>query len=130
MEISFIVESKTYVFSVLDGSSILRVGEKRKSFSGEIFISSSCSGWLALTLENLVGYLKDQVFIKSFMEGSRVLIAQRRCNQAGRFLEAASFGMGGRKGFILIPKGRGGWGWIKFFDKLRKAIVSFSALVG
>jgi len=129
-EISFIVELKTFVFSVLDGASTLRVGEKRKSFSGKIFISSSCSEWLALTLENLVGYPKDQVFIKSFREGSRVLIARRWCNQAGRFLEAASFGMGGRKGFILIPEGRGGCSWIKFFDELRKAVVSFSALVG
>jgi hypothetical protein len=77
-----------------------------------------------------VGYPKDQVFIKSFREGSRVLIARRRCNQAGRFLEVASFGMGGRKGFILIPEGRGGWSWIKFSDELRKAAVSFSALVG
>jgi hypothetical protein len=64
MEISFIVESKTYVFSVLDGLSTLRVGEKRKSFSGEIFISSSCSEWLASILENLVGYMEDQVIIK------------------------------------------------------------------
>jgi hypothetical protein len=38
--------------------------------------------------------------------------------------------MGGRKGFILIPEGRGGWGWIKFFDELRKAAVSFFASVG
>jgi hypothetical protein len=30
MEKSFIVESKTFVFSVLDGASMLRVGEKRK----------------------------------------------------------------------------------------------------
>jgi hypothetical protein len=38
--------------------------------------------------------------------------------------------MGGRKGFVLIPVGRGGWGWIKFSGKLRKAAVSFSASVG
>jgi hypothetical protein len=50
MELSFIVESKTFVFSVLDEASTLRVGEKRKSFSRKIFISSSCSEWLALTL--------------------------------------------------------------------------------
>jgi len=130
MELSFIVESKTFVFSVLDGASTLRVGEKRQSFSSEIFISSSCSEWLASTLALLVDYPEDQVFIKSFREGSRVLIARRGCNQAGRFLEVASFGMGGRKGFILIPEGRGGWGWIKFSDELRKAIVSFSASVG
>jgi len=130
MEVSFFVESKTFVFSVLDGASTMRVGEKRKSFSGEIFISPSCSEWLASTLESLVGFPEDQAFVKSFREGSRVLIARRGCNQAGRFMEAASFGMGGRKGFILIPEGRGGWGWIKFSDELRKAAVSFSASVG
>jgi hypothetical protein len=43
MEKSFIVESKIFVFSVLDGASRLRVGEKRKSFSSEIVISSQCS---------------------------------------------------------------------------------------
>jgi hypothetical protein len=130
MEISFTVESKTFVFSVLEGASTMRVGEKRKSFSGVIFISPSCSEWLASTLESLVGVPEDQAFIKSFREGSRVLIARRGRNQAGRFLEAASFGMGGRKGFILIPEGRGGWGWIKFSEELRKSAALFSASVG
>jgi hypothetical protein len=130
MELRFFVESKTFVFSILDGASTLRVGEKTKSFSGEIFISSSCSEWLASTLECLVDFPEDQNFIKSCREGSRVLIARRGCNQAGRFLDAASFGMGDRKGFILIPEGRGGWGWIKFSNELRKAVVSFSASVG
>lgn len=110
MELSFIVESMTFVFWVLDGASTLRVGEKRKGFSGEIFISSSCSEWLASTLEFLVDFPEDQVFIKSFRKRSRVLIARRGCNQADRFSEVASFGMGGQKGFILIPEGRGGWG--------------------
>jgi hypothetical protein len=32
MEQSFIMESKIFVFSVLDGVLLLRVGEKRKSF--------------------------------------------------------------------------------------------------
>jgi hypothetical protein len=77
-----------------------------------------------------VGYPEDQAFIKTFREGSRVFIARRGCNKAGRFLEAASFGIGGRKGFILIPEGRGGWGWTKFSDEVRKAADSFSASVG
>jgi len=84
MELSFIVESKTFVFSVLDGASTMRVGEKRKSFSGEIFISSSCSEWLASTLECLVDFPEDQVFIKSFREGSSLDCSKR-------------VGMGGRK---------------------------------
>jgi hypothetical protein len=68
MELSFIVESKIFVFLVLDWASTLRVGEKRKSFYGKNFISSSCSEWLASTLECLVDFSEDQVFIKSFRE--------------------------------------------------------------
>jgi hypothetical protein len=55
------------------------------------------------------------------------LIAQRGSNHAGRFLEAAIFGLGGWKGLILILEGRGGWGWLKFSDELRKAVVFLSA---
>jgi hypothetical protein len=53
MEKSFIMESNIFVFSVLDGESMSRVGEKRNSFSSEIIISSQCAEWLALRLEIL-----------------------------------------------------------------------------
>jgi hypothetical protein len=43
MDKRFIVEAKTFVFSVLDGSSVLRVEEKRKNFSGEVILSFQCS---------------------------------------------------------------------------------------
>lgn len=114
MEKSFIVELKTFVFSVLDGVSVLRVEEKRRIFPGELILSTQCSEWLASTLEILLGFPEIQDFIKSFREGSKVLIARRGGNQAGRFLKAAAFGMGGRKGFILIIEGHGGWVWRKF----------------
>jgi hypothetical protein len=130
MEKSFIVESKTFVFSVLDGASVLRVQEKRKSFFGKLMLSAQCSEWLALTLEILLGFPEAQDFIKSFEEGSKVLIARRGGNQVGRFLEAAAFRMGGQKGFILIPEGRGGWGCRKFSDELGMAIKFLSATVG
>jgi len=130
IEKSFIVESKIFVFSVLDRVSMMRVGEERKSFSGEIIINSQCSEWLASTLEILLCHLEDQDFIKSFREGSKILIARRGSNQASRFLEAATFGMGGRKGFIVIPEGRRGWGWLKFSDKLRKARDYLSTKAG
>lgn len=126
MEKSFLVESKIFVFSVLDGALRLRVGEKRKFFSGTIVISPQCSKWLSSTLEILLGFPEDQELIKSFREGSEILIARRVSNHAGRFLEAAVFGLGGRKGLILIPEGRGGWGWLKFSDELRKAAVFLS----
>jgi hypothetical protein len=38
--------------------------------------------------------------------------------------------MGGWKGFILIPEGRGGWSWIKLSEELRKTAVSFFASMG
>jgi hypothetical protein len=81
-------------------------------------------------LEILLGLPEDQDFIKSFREGSKILIARRGGNQAGRFLKAAAFGMGGRKGFSMIPEGRRGWGWLKFSDELRKARDYLSTKAG
>jgi hypothetical protein len=130
MEKSFLMELKIFVFSVLDGASRPRVGEKRKNFSDKIVTSLQCSEWLASTMEILLGYLEDQEFIKSLREGSKILIAWRGSNQAGHFLEVAVFKLGGRKGLILIPKGRGGWGWLKFSDELKKAAVFVSANMG
>jgi len=40
------------------------------------------------------------------------------------------FGLGGRRGFVLIPEGRGGWGWRNFFDELSKISAFLSAAVG
>jgi hypothetical protein len=38
--------------------------------------------------------------------------------------------LGGRKGSIVIPVGRGGWGWLKFSDELRKVVDFFSVSMG
>jgi hypothetical protein len=81
-------------------------------------------------LEVLLGFSEEQDFVKSFKEGSKVLIARRGGNKAGRFLEATTFWLGGQKGSILIPEGRGGWGWLKFSDELRKVVDFLSVLVG
>jgi hypothetical protein len=97
---------------------------------GKVMLSTQCSGWLASTLEVLLGVLEDQDFVKSFREGSKVLIARRSGNKVGHFLEASVFRMGGRRGLILIPEGRGGWGWHKFSDELRKAAEYLLAMVG
>jgi len=78
----------------------------------------------------LLGIPEEQDFIKSFREGSKVLIAQRGGNRAGHFLEATAFGLGGQKGFIFIPEGRGGRGWQKFSRELSKAVDFLSATVG
>jgi hypothetical protein len=82
------------------------------------------------TLEVLLGFKEEQDFVKLFREGSKVLIARRGGNKAGRFLKATTFGLGGRKGSILIPEGRGGWGWLKLSDELRKVVDFLSVSVG
>jgi hypothetical protein len=130
MDKNFIVESEPFTFSILGGASTLRVEEKRKNFLGVVILNSQSSEWLASTLEVVLCFLEEQDFVKSFGEGSKVLIARRGGNKVGRFLEAKTFGSGGWKGSILIPKGRGGWGWLKFSDELRKVVDFLSASVG
>jgi hypothetical protein len=78
----------------------------------------------------LLGLPTEQDFVKSFREGSKVLIARRGGNKAGRYLEATTFRLGGRKGSIVIPESRGGWGLLKFSDELRKVVDFFSVSVG
>jgi hypothetical protein len=130
MERNFTVESKFFSLSVLEGASMVRVEEKRKSFFVVIVLSTRCSDWLASMLETLLGFSGDHDFVKSFREGSKLLIACRGENKAGRFLEAAAYGLGGRRGLILIPEGRGGWGWRKFSGELRTVSVSLSVGCG
>jgi hypothetical protein len=121
MERRFLVESKSFVLSVLDGASVLWVKEKRKGFFGEVLLSNQCTAWLASTMEVLLGFPGDKEFVKSFREGAKVLIVHRGGNKDGRFLEVAAYGMGTRRGILLIPEGRGGWVWHKFFGELRNA---------
>jgi hypothetical protein len=72
-------------------------------------------------MEELMGFPGDSDFVKSFREGSKVSIVCRVENKNGRFLEAAAYGVRGRRGFLLVLEGRGGWGWLKFVGELRKA---------
>jgi hypothetical protein len=116
MDKNFLVESKSFTFSVLGGASTVRVEEKRKNFLGVVILNAQSSEWLASSLEVVLGLPAEQDFVKSFREGSKVLIARRGGNKVGRFLEATTFGLGGRKGSIVIPEGRGRWGWLKFSD--------------
>jgi len=130
MERRFLVESKSFILSVLEGASMLRVEEKRQGFRGAVVLSSHCSAWLVSTMETLLGFPGEQEFIKSYREGSKLLISRRGGNKDGRFLEAAVFGLGGRRGFVLIPEGHRGWGWRKFSGELSKISTFLSAAVG
>jgi hypothetical protein len=53
----------------------------------------------------------------------KLLIVRRGGNQAGRFLEVASFAIGGRKGFICLPEGQDGRGWRWVVGELSKLVA-------
>jgi hypothetical protein len=81
-------------------------------------------------MDELMGILGVFDFVKSFREGSKVTIVCLGGNTNGRFVEATVYGLGGQRGFLRIPEGRGGWGWLKFVGELRKAKDSLVAVVG
>jgi hypothetical protein len=111
MESRFFVEAKTFVFSVVDGKSDLWVEERRKGFSGAVCLGSLCIVWLVSKMEWVLRNTGVEDFVESFREGSKAVIVRRGRNKAGRFLEVAVYAKGGRKGMVLFPEGRAGWGW-------------------
>jgi hypothetical protein len=44
------IETKTFVFSVVEGASVVRLAERR-SFSGLVLLGAQSIVWLALTME-------------------------------------------------------------------------------
>jgi hypothetical protein len=113
------VESKTFVFTVVEGASVVRVEERRRNFSGLVLLGAQSSGLLFSTLESVLRF-SGKDFVRSFREGSKVFIVRRGGNVAGRFIEVAAYALGGLRGIIYIPEGRNGWGWSKFLAELGK----------
>jgi len=111
MERRFVVEAKDFFSLAKFGSLELRLEEKRKSFSSVVVLGSLCSAWLVATVKEALKLPRVGDFVKSFREDSKVLIVRRGRNQVERFLEVASFAIGGWKGFIWLPEGREGRGW-------------------
>jgi hypothetical protein len=103
--------------------SVVRLEERRKSFSELVLLSAQSLEWLALTMENLQWCPEEKDFIRSLREGSKVLIVRRGGNAAGRFLEVAVFGVGGRRGIIFIPDvGMGGAGGVSSMNWIKSVL--------
>jgi hypothetical protein len=117
MERRFSIEAKAFWFSILNGSSLFRLEERRKHFVGFILVSSKCAAWLIATVESAC--LVEEDIAKSFREGNKAVMVHGGSNKSGRFLEVAVFAEGGRKGGIWIPEGRDGRGWRLFAGELR-----------
>jgi hypothetical protein len=116
MERRFSIEAKSFWFSFKEGSSLLRLEERRKEFCGYIFVSINGSSWLVDTVEEVCKVKED--IAKSFCEGDKAMMVHGGANKAGRFLEVAVFTEGGRKGGVWIPEGQDGWGWCHFVGEL------------
>lgn len=101
MEGWFFVKAKTFVFSVVEGASVLLL-EERRGFSGVMFMGTQGTAWLVSTVEDLLQFLDAKEFVKSSGEGPKVLIIRRGGNSSSRFLEVMVYAMGGWRGLILM----------------------------
>jgi hypothetical protein len=97
------VEAKKFLFKVVEGASVVRLEERRRNFSGLILLNIQSLVWLISIVECLLWFPREKDFIRSFEEGSKVLIVRRVGNAAGRHLEVADYAVGGRRGIIFIP---------------------------
>jgi hypothetical protein len=123
MERSFTFEAKTFCLSAKDGYPLLRLEERRKGFSGYIFVSNQCVSWLLETVEAAVLSQAKEEIAKSFREGDKVTMVHGGGNKAGIFLEVSVYAEGGRKGVIWLPEGRFGRGWRRFAGELRQLVA-------
>jgi hypothetical protein len=110
MERRFLVEAKSFSFSMRKDNGLVRLEEKRKGFGGFILLGSKCSVWLADAVEEVMGAHRKEEFARSFRDEVRILKVRMGSNKAGCFLKVVVFVEGGWKGVIRLLEGRGGWG--------------------
>lgn len=113
------MRAKSFEFAMEEGVSILRVIERSRGLVRSVSsLGRVIVNWLLATMEELLlaEALKD--FLKSSKVGSKAFIANRFLNKLGINLGVAEYGGGGRRGIVVISKGRGGWGWAGFVLKL------------
>lgn len=77
MEWHFFVEAKSFVLSVREGE---------RSFAGSVISGVQCIGWLVSIVEVVLWNLGVEEFVKSYPEGSKMLLVRRGGNRAGHFL--------------------------------------------
>lgn len=124
------MESKTFEFSVMDGSLVLRLEERRRGLSCVLSLSTMCIDWLSLTVEELMQCDAANDFFRSFHEGPKVVTGVRDGNRFGRYLKVVVLTVGGWKRFVIIPEGQEGWGWNRFSFELKKVKALFDSGLG
>jgi hypothetical protein len=116
-----------FLFSVEKGLEVLRVVEKRKSFSGTVLLGSRCVAWLISLLEEALRSNLPKDFEKSFVEDPKATLVRGRGNKASRFWELSVNAKGGWRGRILFLEGHQGQGWSRIFRELSKTLDFFDS---
>ena len=73
MDRPFFIEAKSFCLSTKDGYPKFRLEEKRKGFTGVIFVSLTAASWLVDSLEKACLPMKED-FSKAFREDGSVLM--------------------------------------------------------
>jgi hypothetical protein len=74
MERRCCVEAKSFVFTVVEGASVVRLEERRRNFSRLVLLGAQSVGRLVSTMESLLWFLGDKDFVRSCREGLRCLL--------------------------------------------------------
>jgi hypothetical protein len=126
----FYIEPNEFELSVPDGGSVLRLVERRLRISCMMLVDKFSIVGLKKSMEKIVCSPEESDFLDSSKEGNKAFIAQKSSNRAGRFVEIAEYRVGGRRGLIVVPKGRQGRGWKLFAAELGKVVALFSCSPG
>jgi hypothetical protein len=94
-------------------------------FSNAMLLSTLCTAWLMLTVEELLRSYGAKEFTRYFCEGCR-----SDGNRFSRYLEMTVSMMGGRRRLVLIPEGCEGWGCSQFSSESRKVKTFFDYGLG
>lgn len=79
--------------------------ERRHGLSHVLIVGKFSIAWLKISIKKLVHLPEDTEFVDSSREGNRAFIAQKGFDKAGRYLKAAEYVVGGRRGHIVVPEG-------------------------
>ena len=126
------IESKTFEFAIEEGGSffLLRIYERGRNSLRSICMGKESAKRILFHIEELISKQKSGQFARTVREGDRVLILQLGSNAHGTFLLFSELDNGCRRGSIVIPEGKSGFGWRGFGTHLRKTILPIIQTIG
>jgi hypothetical protein len=65
LERHFFVKAKTFLFSVVEGKSVLRMEERRKGFLGVVLLGLQCTDWVVAVVKEALQSQGVEDFVKS-----------------------------------------------------------------